>query len=526
MSVGDLLKPCRFALTLGSVVVASCSTPSVVTTTPVPSVATPQVIPEPASMQLRGGAAFQLTSTTQISVPANNPEISAIADGLAALLRRATDFPVPVAAGSAGGTNTIQLRLGGDAASLGNEGYALTVTSDSVTLVASAPAGLFHGTQTLRQLLPTAIESQIGIDRSWPLPAVVIVDRPRFEWRGAMLDVARHFFTVKEVEQYIDLLALYKLNVLHLHLSDDQGFRLQINSRPKLTLVGANTQVGGGPGGFYTQQDYQDIIRYAQERYIMIVPEIDMPSHLNAALVAYPEASCTTRQTGLYTGTDVGWSTICVDKEESYALIDDIVREIAALTPGPFFHMGGDEVKTLTDSQYVHFVERVQDIVNRHGKRMIGWEEIFKAHLKPTTLVQPWKGDSAAAAIKYGARLIMSPAKKAYIDMKYNASTELGLDWAALIDVSDAYDWDPATYSPGVTERDIIGVEAPMWSETLKNITAVEFLAVPRLPALAEVAWTPQAARNWQDFRVRLAAQAPRWRYLGINYYHSPQIPW
>jgi hexosaminidase len=527
MSVGERLRSSRFALVLGFAVIAvSCSPPPHVATTATPVAATPQLVPAPVSMQLRGGAPFQLTSATQIAIPAGNAELAAIADGLGALLRRATDFPVPVAAGTSGVPNSIELRLGGDAASLGDEGYSLTVTPDSVRLVASAPAGLFRGTQTLRQLLPSSIESQIGVERSWPIPAVSISDRPRFEWRGGMLDVARHFFTVKEVEQYIDLLALYKMNVLHLHLSDDQGFRLVINSRPKLALIGGSTQVGGGPGGFYTQQDYQDIVHYAQARYIMIVPEIDMPSHLNAALVAYPEASCTTRQTGLYSGTDVGWSTICVDKEESYALIEDIIREISALTPGPFFHIGGDEVKTLTDSQYVHFVERVQDIVNRHGKRMIGWEEIFKARLKPTTLVQPWKGDSASAAIKYGARLIMSPAKKTYFDMKYNASTELGLDWAALIDVSDAYDWDPATYSPGVTERDIIGVEAPVWSETLKDITAVEFLAVPRLPALAEVGWTPQAGRNWQDFRVRLAAQAPRWRYLGVNYYQSPQIPW
>jgi hexosaminidase len=267
-------------------------------------------------------------------------------------------------------------------------------------------------------------------------------------------------------------------------------------------------------------------VRYAAARYITIVPEIDMPAHTNAALAAYPEVSCSDRPAGLYTGTDVGWSSICVDKEASYALIDDVVREIAAITPGPFFHIGGDEVKLLTDEQYTRFVNRVQDIVNRHGKRMVGWEEIYKAQLKPTSIVQSWKGDSAAQALKYGSKLVLSPAKKAYIDMKYNAGTELGLSWAALIEVNDAYDWDPATYNPGVTERDVLGIEAPMWSETLRNIGAVEFLAMPRLAALAEVAWTPQAERDWQSFRVRVATQAPRWRYMGVNYYHSPQIPW
>jgi hexosaminidase len=174
----------------------------------------------------------------------------------------------------------------------------------------------------------------------------------------------------------------------------------------------------------------------------------------------------------------------------------------------------------------VGFVERVQDIVGRHGKQLVGWEEITKARLRPTTLVQQWKSDSATAALQYGAKLIMSPSSKAYLDMKYNQSTELGLAWAGLVEVRTAYDWDPATYMKGVGESNIVGVEGPLWSETIRNITAAEYLAVPRLPALAEVGWTPQAARSWESFRRRLAAQAPRWNVLGVNYYRSPQIPW
>jgi hexosaminidase len=514
-----------FALSLLFVIVAAGCGPAAPPPAPV-AANTPLLVPQPTSMSLSSGAPFELTSTTRITVP-DNPEVNAIGQTLAAFLRKATDFPFTVGtAGAPGSAGVIDLSLVSDA-SLGDEGYRLTVSHDSVLLAAATPAGLFHGTQTIRQLLPAGIESDIGLERNtWPIPALTIVDQPRFAWRGAMLDVARHFFTVDEVEQYIDILAMYKMNTLHLHLSDDQGWRIQINSRPQLALLGGVSQVGGGPGGYYTQQDYQNLIRYAQARYITIVPEIDMPSHFNAALVAYPDIACSERPPALYSGTDVGWSALCVDKEQSYALIDDVVREIAAMTPGPFFHIGGDEVKTLTDSQYVHFVDRVQDIVNRHGKRMIGWEEIFKAHLKPTTIVQPWKGDSASNALKYGVKLVLSPAPKAYIDMKYNTGTELGLNWAAYIEVSDAYDWDPGSYSPGVTEKDVLGIEAPLWSETLRNLGAAEFLAIPRLPALAEVAWTPQASRNWQSFRVRLAAQAPRWRYLGINYYRSPQIPW
>jgi hexosaminidase len=327
-----------------------------------------------------------------------------------------------------------------------------------------------------------------------------------------MLDPARHFLTVKEVEQYIDLLALYKMNVLHLHLTDDQGWRIQINSRPNLTAVGSLSQVGGGRGGFYTQQDYQEIVRYAQARYITIVPEIEMPGHSSAATKSYPEVSCS--------------STFCVDKEETYALLDDVVREVSAITPGPYFHIGGDEVVGLTPEQYAHFIERVEPIVNKYGKLMIGWEEIAKAHLKPSTIVQQWKSDSATAALKYGSKLIFSPSDKAYLDMKYTATTELGLTWAAMIEVNTAYNWDPASYMPGVTEQNIVGIEPPIWGETVRNIAAVEYLAMPRLVALAEVAWTPQSLREWQGFRSRLAAHAPRWNYLGVNYYRSPLVPW
>ena len=478
-------------------------------------------------MVMAGGPPFEILRTTSIIVDTTNAEVRAIGEVLSALIRRPAGFPVAVSPmGSTPIAGAISLRLESRPA-LGEEGYELSVTHDSARVVANRPAGLFHGVQTIRQLLPPEIESDMGVNRvDWSLPAVTIVDQPRFAWRGAMLDVSRHFFTVREVEQYIDLLALYKLNVLHLHLSDDQGWRIQIDSRPKVTAMGSLTQVGGGPGGFYTKQDYAEILRYAQARYILIVPEIDMPSHINAGLIGYPELSCGQRPPALYTGTEVGWSSLCVDKEETYAFVDDVIRELSAMTPGPYFHIGGDEVKTLTHEQYIKFVERVQTIVNKYGKKMIGWEEIAKARLNPTTLTHQWKSDSAAAAVAMGSKLILSPAQKLYLDMQYTPATELGLHWAAYVEVRDSYDWDPATYMKGVTERDIFGVEGPMWSETLRNITAVEYLAMPRLPAIAEVGWTPQASRSWENFRVRLATHAPRWRYLGINYYRSPQVPW
>ena len=511
-----------------ALLLAACTTaPSPPAPVPRPIVTGPQIIPAPASITIRPEAAFDLRRTASIVVDGTNAEVTAIAQAFATLLRPSTQFALPVSSSPTDTTaGNIHLRLAANRASLGEEGYDLTVTSSAVTLIANKPAGLFHGVQTLRQLLPPDVESHVGATRYlWEIPALSIVDQPRFAWRGAMLDVARHFFTVKEVQQFIDLLALYKLNVLHLGLSNDQGWRIAINSRPKLTSIGASTQVGGGPGGFYTQQDYQTIVRYAQERYITVVPEIDMPGHTNAALTAYPELSCSSRPPQVYTGIETGWSSFCVDKEATYALVEDVVRELAAITPGPYFHIGGDEVKTLTNEQYARFVERVQAIVNQYGKKVIGWEEISRARLNPTTLTQQWKSDSAPA-LRYGSRLVMSPGKKVYLDMKYTPSTELGLKWAGYVEVRDAYDWDPANYLAGVSETDIVGVEAPLWSETIRNITAAEYLAMPRLPAVAEVGWTPQRKRDWESFRVRLAMQAPRWHYLGVNYYRSPQIPW
>jgi hexosaminidase len=477
-------------------------------------------------MTTSAGAPFALTNTTSIVVDAGNAEVSHTAELLALVLRPSTGFAIPISTG-ASAPGAIVLRLSPNA-SLGAEGYQLASSHDSVRITANAPAGLFHGTQTLRQLLPPQIESQLILSpMSWTVPAVTISDSPRYAYRGAMLDVARHFFTPKELKQYIDLLALYKLNMFHIHLADDQGWRIEIKSRPKLTAMGSVTQVGGGPGGFYTQDEYSDVVRYAQERYVTIVPEIDTPGHINAALIGYPELSCSRRSPGLYTGTDVGFSTLCANKEEVYAFVDDVVREIAAITPGPYYHIGGDENPILSRADYTHFVEREQDIVANHGKQMIGWEEIARAHLKPTTMAQAWATDTVAAlAVQYGAKVLMSPAKRTYFDMKYDDNTELGLKWAALIEVRDAYDWDPATFMKGVTEANIAGVEAPIWAETVRNITAVEYLAVPRLPALAEVGWSPQASRHWDDFSMRVATHQQRWNFLGVNFYRSPQIPW
>jgi hexosaminidase len=202
------------------------------------------------------------------------------------------------------------------------------------------------------------------------------------------------------------------------------------------------------------------------------------------------------------------------------------VREIAAMTPGPYFHMGGDEVHVLSKEQYVKFVERVQDIVYKHGKTMVGWEEVGNARLRPTSVAQQWKSDTVPPAVLQGAKLVMSPSNKAYVDMKYNPNTELGLTWAALIELRDSYDWDPVTYLKGITEPQVLGVEAALWTETVQNLGGAQYMLIPRLPAIAEVGWSSAANRNWESFRQRIAAHASRWRFLGMNFYPSPQVEW
>jgi len=328
------------------------------------------------------------------------------------------------------------------------------------------------------------------------------------------------------VKRYIDLMAVYKLNRLHLHLSDDQGWRIEIASRPNLTAQGGSTQVNGGPGGFYTKAQFADIVAYATSRFITIVPEIDMPSHTNAALASYAELNCDNVARPLYTGTKVGFSVLCVEKDSVYTFINDVVKDIAAQVPTPYFHIGGDEVEKLTHDQYIRFIERVQDIVTANGKQMIGWGEISPAKLAPNTIVQHWRRDSVSIHVARGGKVIMSPSSKTYLDMKYDSTTTLGLRWAGLIEVKDAYDWNPATLLPEVPETAMLGVEGPLWSETLVKLEDYEFMAFPRLAALAEIAWSPQGARDWETFRIRLAFQGPRLGALGVNFYRSAQVPW
>ncbi len=484
------------------------------------------IVPRPVSITLVDGSSFVVDTTTMVVVaPGAGAEVERIATYLLALFGRPPlTAPRRLIAADTIPARSIYLRLSDDS-TLGDEGYRLDVTPSLVTITARRPAGLFYAVQTMRQLLPVSIEHPAARNRALRIPAGVVIDAPRYAWRGSMLDVARHFLPLDELRRHVDRMALYKLNRLHLHLSDDQGWRIEIKSWPALTQVGGSTQVGGGAGGWYTQEQFAELARYAAERYVTIVPEIDMPGHTNAALASYAALNCNGVAPPLYTGTRVGFSTLCVTSDSTYRFVGDVVRELAALTPSPWFHIGGDEVEKLTRDEYRAFIERVQAIVRSHGRRMIGWGEIAPAALDPGTIVQHWKTDSSAVHAARGGKVILSPNKRAYLDMKYDSSTILGLRWAGLIDVRDAYDWNPAEQIPGVDERSVLGVEAPLWAETLVKPEDWEFMAFPRLLAIAEVGWsTPE--RDFEAFRQRLAAHGPRLAALGVNFFRSSQVPW
>jgi hexosaminidase len=480
-------------------------------------------IPLPASVTAEGGT-FILDNSIAVFFHENEEGLKPIAEYMAGEINRIFTFmPRAVEVREMPGRKGIYLAPPKLEDGLGNEGYILTIGKKLITITANGPAGYFYGVQTLLQVLPVD-GRRTG---SAEISTGTIRDFPAYEYRGAMLDVSRHFFEVDDVKRYIDFLAAYKMNALHLHLSDDQGWRIEIKSWPKLTEIGGSTQVGGGEGGFYTQEDYTEIVRYAGSKFITIVPEIDMPGHTNAALASYAELNCDGNATELYTGTDVGFSTLCTDKEITYQFVDDVVREISAITPGPFFHIGGDESHVTPHDEYVYFINRVQDIVVSHGKRVIGWDEIANAKLVDNAVVQFWADiKNTTMGVEQGAKVIMSPAKKAYLDMKYDTTTQLGLSWAGLIEVDTAYIWNPETYVQGVTRENILGIESPLWSETVTNMKEIEYMVFPRLPGYAEIGWTSAELRNWNDYRYRLASHGKRFEAMRINYYHSPLVPW
>ena len=501
------------------------------------------LIPKPREV-VAAGKYFELKEGASIVITSSSDELKSIAGYLADKLKTSTGYALPQSTGQPSkGDIVISLKQDSQ---LGDEGYELIITDDQVKLTAPAPAGLFHGVQTIRQLLPAAIESasvQSGI--TWTVPTCTIRDFPNYQWRGMMLDVGRHFFSVEDVKHLLDQMAYYKLNVFHWSLTNDQGWRIEIKSWPKLTTFGGTTEVGGGKGGFYTQEQYKEVVKYAAERYITVVPEIDMPGHTNAALASYPELNCSEQTIklnpgnevkrkvpGLYTGIEVGFSTLCTSKEITYQFVDDVFRELSAITPGAYLHIGGDESHATKKEDYIPFVKRVQEIAVKHGKKVVGWDEIAISTLVPDAMAQVWAdAGNGKKAIAQGGKLIMSPAKKMYLDMSYDATCKLGLHWAAYIEVDSAYAWDPATYVKGINRENIYGVESALWTETIQTRADIDYMTFPRLPGHAEIGWSAAAdgkpgSRNWDEYKIRLGNHGPRFKAMGINFYPSKQVPW
>lgn len=483
------------------------------------------IIPKPLSYE-KGTGNFYLTKETSIYVNGNNEaeteELSRIAELLREKLKPSTGFELNIIKGKSSSKSSIYLTTIGGEEAQGNEGYKIITISENVKIIAYKPEGVYRGIQTLRQLLPPDIEkSTLVTNVEWNIPVSTIYDKPEYSYRGLMIDVARHFFTEDEIKRQIDYAAQYKINRVHLHLTDDQGWRIEIKKYPDLTLIGGSTEVGGGPGGYYTQDQFKSIVKYAADRYIEIIPEVDMPGHSNAALASYGFLNPDGERKPLYTGTDVGFSSFMTHSERTYEFLDDVIREISAISPSKYFHIGGDEAENTKKADYDYFVGRVSKIVQSYGKTPIGWDPIDTApEINSSVILQNWK-DSNEAAREKNMKMIISIASKAYLDMKYNENTPYGLTWAGYIPIETAYRWDPTEYAP----KDLIlGVESPLWTETISTVEQMDFMIYPRLLGYAEIGWTPKELRNWDEYKIRLEKQGERLTNQGINYYRDNTI--
>ena len=447
-----------------------------------------------------------------------------LAELLARVLRRSTGFDWPVVAPPAA-AGDIELQLASELVSLGDEGYRLAVT-DRVTLRAAKAAGFFYGSMTLRQLMPPEVEAQsVQAKVAWRVSQVQIEDSPRYGWRGLTVDVARHFLPVEDIKRLIELAAYHKLNRFHLHLSDDQGWRIEIKSWPKLAKIGGGTQVGGGSGGFFTQQQYKDLVAFADAHYMILIPELDMPGHVQAALASYGELNVDGEPKPPYTGTDVGFSSLVFGDPDTLRFVDDVLGELAALTTGPYLHIGGDEAKATPPAEYKAFLSRVGRIVQKHGKVAAAWCEAGEAELPPGSLLQDWRDGCVGSArgAKNGMQVIASPAKHAYLDMKYDETTPQGVRWAGFVELQQAYEWQPVV--PGVPDTAIVGIESALWTEQIQNRAEADYMLFPRLAGHAELAWSG-AVHNFAEYRRRLAHHGKRLSALGVNFYRSPQVAW
>lgn len=477
------------------------------------------LIPAPRELEVLDDGPFLFTPSTVV-VADGGPEVVALAVLTADLIGRVAGWPVEVRYTSDGEPGAIVLRT---VPGLDREAYRVESRAQRVVLEAGSADGLIHALATFQQLLRTEGESYLA-------PAVRVADAPRYGWRGLSLDVARHFFGVEDLKAVITLMTQYKLNVLHLHLSDDQGWRIDLPSRPELVGLSARTAVDGDPGGCYSAEDYAEIIAYAALRGIRVVPEIDVPGHVNAALHAYGELTPSGEPTEAYTGIDVGFSRLHADLPATAPFLRDVFGDLARMTPGEYLHVGGDEVLTMEPEEYARLVAMAADAVRSAGKQVVAWQEAAHVPIVSGTVLQYWDTrvdpQPFIDAARAGALLLMSPGSKSYLDMKYTADTVLGLDWAGYIELRDAYDWDPDTLIDGMPTEAVIGVEAAVWTETLRTRDELMSMLLPRIAAIAEVAWTTREQHGWDGFAQRVAQHAVAWDAVGLPWHESPGVDW
>ena len=498
------------------------------------------LIPKPLTYEINDGK-FTLNEDTVINVKGKTEDetnkLLTTGEFLADKLQTSTGFELSVVKNNDVVDNSIVL-MTVDNDELEAEGYSLDVTTDGVKVVANQPAGVFNGVQTVRQLLPAAIEKQTLVsDVAWDMPCSSIVDKPEYDYRGSMLDVSRHFFTADEVKRHIDNLAQYKINKLHLHLTDDQGWRLEIKGSmyneelSKLKTIGAqtSTSINGIKPGQYTQEEFKDIVEYASIRNIEIIPEFDMPGHSWAALVSLEFLNSTADgkphsgtydNTKPYEGTDVGFSTFECRNEKTYEFVEEVIKQVAEISPSKYIHIGGDEAHSTSNEDYTYFINRVSDIAKKYNKIPIGWQDYDKAVTdKAGTVTQFWS--TGNKKMNAGVSYILSPADFAYLDMKYDNNCPYGLSWAGLNPIPDTYNWDPTNYG---SKDYIVGIEAPLWAETLGTIDAVDYMAFPKMLSHAEIGWTPKVNRSWDEYKQRLTKHGERLANQGINFFKDEDI--
>ena len=526
---------------------------------PPPVPATPQIIPQVVSLETEVGA-FEITNKTAVGVQNQDQE------KLAKLFFR--QFKTV-----AGWEPAIQIDSRGDIRfveenNLPEEAYQINSTEEQLTISASSNSGFFYALQTLRQLLPNAfVSDSLRQNSQWVVPLVSIEDEPRFEWRGFMLDVSRHFFDKQYIKEVLDQMSYLKLNTFHWHLTDDQGWRIEIQKYPKLTEIGAwrvdynvhdettynwwgrPKQKSGDKstyGGFYSQEDIKEIIGYANERHITIIPEIDFPGHSQAAISAYPEIACHPGPYYVATGGAFKDNTICPGKEISFEFVENVLNEVMALFPSKYIHIGGDECnksawKADPDCQQrmrteglnneeelqSYFVKRVESIVNKKGKIMIGWDEILEGGLAPNATVMSWRGEEGGiAAAKAGHNVIMTPSKYTYLDLKQgHTDHEPNFGYSQCL-LSTCYNYNPVPKSLEDKSDYILGIQGNLWTESLPDWDKATYMIFPRLFAVAENAWSMQESENWDDFINRLFPQLQRLQHQKIRYAHSAFNPW